>query len=113
MELATFIATAVGVLSTAAIGLIAFLLSRHAQQYTVQRAIGDLKTAMARYGAEFPEVMRTAPRWNEQANARLYGRGREADDDIIVRYRSYVELGLESATPRWRRPRPRGSRPTS
>ena len=95
MVIATFVATLIGALSTAALGLIAFELSRHAQRYAVQRAIGDLQTSIARFRAEFPEVMSISPSWDAAANSRLYGRRDGTDTDDVVRYYSYVELGLE------------------
>jgi hypothetical protein len=95
VTLATLIATLVGVLSTAAIGLVAFLLSRHAQRYAVQRTIGDLQSALARFRADHPGVMRMTTSWDAKANGVLYGRDSGSHDDDIVRYYSYVELGLE------------------
>jgi hypothetical protein len=95
VEIATFVATLIGALSTAALGFVAFSLSRHAHHYAVQRAIGDLQTAMARFRADFPEVMRMSAAWDAVANAQLYGRRHGSDNADVVRYYSYIELGLE------------------
>ena len=95
VEVATLAAALLGAVSTAILGLVAFRLSHHAQRYTVQRAIGDLQSSMARFRADFPEIMHFGSRWSTHESAVLYGRAESADAGTIVRYYSYVDIGLE------------------
>ena len=95
MQIAVLVAAFIGAVSTAVIGYTAFRLSRKAQLYAAQRAIGDLANATARFRAEHPEIMRCASRWTRADFAVLYGRADAPDADTIVRYYSYVDMGLE------------------
>lgn len=86
---------AIGAAATVILGWIAYQLSKQAQRYTAQRSIGDLQSAVANFRAEYPEVMAVSPEWGDTQAAILHGQSNGTDRDSIVRYYSYVELGLE------------------
>jgi hypothetical protein len=95
VDLVSLTAAVVTALSTAILGVLAFRFSRHAGQYGAQRAIGDLHTALARYRAEYPDVMRRCRTWDKNDLAAVYGIDPARDIEPLVRYAAYVDLGLE------------------
>ena len=89
------VASAVGAFATVILGVIAYKLSQQAQRYSAQRSIGDLQTAMANLRASYPEVLALSVKWGAEETGILYGRIASPDRDAVVRYYSYLDLGLE------------------
>ena len=95
MEIVSLVGGLLGAISTIVLGIVAFGLSRRASRYSAQRAIGDLANTMAHMRSDHPEIMATGRHWKTSDMAILYGRRETANTSAIVRYYSYVDVGLE------------------
>lgn len=84
-----------GAASTAILGAVAFWFTRHTQRYQVQRTVGDLQSSMAHFRAQYPEIVRYHSGWTPEYFGVLQGRTVDPDADTIVRYYSYIDIGLE------------------
>lgn len=93
MEAVSLAASLISALATAVLGLLAFLLTRNSNRHAAERAIGDLANSLARLRVEYPEALALARRWQAADWERLYGDGENSR--VLLRYYSYVEVGLE------------------
>lgn len=95
MEIVSLIGGLLGAAATVVLGIVAFGLSRRASRYSAQRAIGDLANTMAHMRSDHPEIMAIGRHWKASDMAILYGRRASPEASAIVRYYSYVDVGLE------------------
>ncbi len=93
MEAVSLAASLISALATAVLGLLAFRLTRNSNRNAAERAIVDLANSLARLRVEYPEAIALARRWQPENWERLYGDGQ--DSRLLLRYYSYVEVGLE------------------
>jgi hypothetical protein len=93
MDLIAVMASVVSAISTAVIGFLAFRLSRNSNRTSAERAIGDLANSLAQLRVDRPEILSMARTWDKAHWKRLYATGPESE--MVVRYYSYVEVGLE------------------
>lgn len=95
MTVAALITSIASAVATAVLGLAALRYTRQNNLYSAQRQIGDLANTLAQLRSEHPEVMSVATDWTDSSAAVLYGRARSKESAEIVRYYSYVDVGLE------------------
>lgn len=93
MEAASLVASLISAMATAVLGFLAFRLTRSSNRNAAGRAIGDLANSLARLRVEYPEAIAVARRWQPEDWERLYA-DRE-NSRLLLRYYSYVEVGLE------------------
>lgn len=93
MEVISLIASLISAGATATLGMLAFRLTRNSNRNAAERAIGDLANSLARLRVDYPEAIALAQYWQPEDWERLYGDGE--DSHLILRYYSYVEVGLE------------------
>ena len=95
METISAWSAVVTALSTAVIGVAAFVLSLRCGRQAAQRAIGDLAIAMVQAVREHPHVVRTAREWPQGGWDALYGTSPHPRADELAQYYAYVQIGLE------------------
>ena len=61
-----------GILSSTAVGVLAYHLSKQSQWASNQKAIGDLYSRMMDFRTEHPEVMKLSNDWNDDCFAMIY-----------------------------------------
>jgi type II secretory pathway pseudopilin PulG len=93
MDIVLVVASVVSAVSTAILGFLAFRLTRATSHNAAERAIGDLHRAMAAQRVANPDILSLAPDWTTEDWDRLYDTA--ASSMQVVRYYSYVEMGLE------------------
>jgi len=93
MEVVSLAPSLISALATAVLGVLAFRRTRNSNRNAAERAIGDLANSLARLRVEYPDAIRFARRWRSEDWERLYSDGE--DSHLLLRYYSYVEVGLE------------------
>ncbi len=84
----------VGVISSTAVGFLAYNLSRQSQHATIHRAIGDVYSKMVDFRVEHPDVLKLSSKWNTSCFELLYRQQTKADRQWGIYY-TYVELCLD------------------
>jgi hypothetical protein len=92
-DLLSLVIAVTGVLTSALLALMAYVLNRQSQRASIHRSIGDLYEKLMDFRAAHPEVMALVRKWNDGYFASIYGQNKPKDKQWVIYY-TFAELGL-------------------